>query len=170
MGLNTTPRTWVAGEKPAASIWNAEIRDAFTGIQAAWTAYTPTWTATSTNPVLSDGTITGKYRQIGKTIEFYAQITMGGSTTFGSGAWIVGLPVAELTSVKWAFSGMARDVSTSQNFPAKALSSVAAPAGTVQILCDSTTAGATLRSVSGTVPFTWAVSDTLYIAGTYEAA
>lgn len=72
MGLNTTPRTWVAGEKPPASTWNTEIRDAFTGIQAAWTSYTPTLTNVTLG---TGGTVQGWYHQIGHTIRFRALIT-----------------------------------------------------------------------------------------------
>lgn len=167
MSLVSTPRTWVAAEVVTAAEMNAEVRDAITGIEAAWTSYTPAWTATTTNPVLGNGTIIGKYRQINKTIQFYVQITMGSTTTFGSGAFLIALPVTE-QSILWTFDGIARDLSATQNFPITGLDLTPGSPGSVQIACDPVTAGATLRSVSGTTPMAWAVGDILFVSGTYE--
>ena len=44
MSLNTTAATWVSGSVVTAAQMNTEIRDAVNGLQAAWTAYTPTTT------------------------------------------------------------------------------------------------------------------------------
>ncbi len=62
-----------------------------------WTSYTPTWTAT-TNPAIGNGTIAGGYRRIGGICEFYAVISAGSTTTFGSGVYKIGLPLAALDS------------------------------------------------------------------------
>ena len=93
MSLNTTPRTWVAGETVTATLMNTEVRDALTGIQAAWTAYAPTWTATS-NPSLGNGVMTGAYQRIGKTIFVKIDLSIGTTTTFGSGNWVFSIPVS----------------------------------------------------------------------------
>src|SRR4051794_23958233 len=45
---------------------NTEVRDALTGIQAAWTAYTPT----TTGITLGTATPFGRYTRIGKTVHF----------------------------------------------------------------------------------------------------
>jgi hypothetical protein len=60
---------------------------------AAWTTYNPSWTASVTNPVIGNGTITGRYKQIGKTVFVVVKISMGTSTTYGSGIWRISLPV-----------------------------------------------------------------------------
>lgn len=96
MGLNTTPKTWTSPYVVTAADLNTEIRDALTGIQAAWTAYTPAWTAATTNPTLGNGTITGNYWQVGKTIHGRIVLTIGSTTTLGSGAYSFGLPAAAL--------------------------------------------------------------------------
>jgi hypothetical protein len=159
MSLNTTARTWVAGEKPPASTWNTEIRDAINGIQAAWTSYTPTWTATGTNPVLNNGTIAGNYMQVGKTIHFRISLTFGSTTTVGSGAYIFGLPVTAIgTTAVLAVGVMVH--SGSRNTRLGYL---------------TTTTGLVLTDMSGAnvtnaVPFAWASGDTIGIQGSYEAA
>lgn len=59
-------------------------------ITGAWTAYTPTLTASTTNP--SGYTIQGAYMQVGKTVHWRVLISSGG--TGGSGTYSIGLPVA----------------------------------------------------------------------------
>src|SRR5688572_28327966 len=87
------PRTWLAGEDPTAALLNLQLRDNLKAIGDPWTAYTPTWTGTGTNPAIVNGTIGGRYLQAGKLVIGNFQIVMGSSTTFGTGSWLVGLPV-----------------------------------------------------------------------------
>lgn len=58
-----------------------------------WTAYTPTWTAATTNP--TNGILAGRWRYTGpKTIDMDVQLTTQASpaTTFGAGVWRFSLP------------------------------------------------------------------------------
>ncbi|GAA3769470.1 hypothetical protein ACFS5L_36385 [Streptomyces phyllanthi] len=59
----------------------------------AWNAYTPAWTAETTNPAIGNGTLTGKYALVGKVCHFSALVTFGSTTAYGSGAYSLGLPV-----------------------------------------------------------------------------
>lgn len=157
MGLNTTPRTWVAGEKPPAATLNTEIRDALTGIQAAWTSYTPTLT----NITLGNGTVVARYLQIGKTITVSFLFTAGSTTTYG-GAFSVSLPVtAQAGNASLAVGGC-----------------LANPAGTrfacVAGLASTTTVSFALPgggSVgSPSAPGTWGTTSVMGFTITYEAA
>ena len=56
-------------------------------------AYTPSWTGATTDPVLGDGVIDATYIRKGRTVQANIKITMGSTTTFGSGAWRFSLPV-----------------------------------------------------------------------------
>jgi hypothetical protein len=163
MGLNTTPRTWVAGEKPPASTWNTEIRDALTGIQAAWTSYTPTLT----NVTLGNGTLAGAYLQIGKTIHYRALLTFG-STTVVSGSIQFALPVA------------ANANQTGGNYPL-GISTMKGTSSTVygwaRMLASNTgiapvynTAATTSSDCTATAPYTWASTNFIFVQGVYEAA
>jgi len=95
VGLLTTPRTWSPGEIVTAAMLNTEIRDALVDVQEGWVAYTPTWIASTTNPAIGNGTITGAYRRIGKTIDARVKILAGSTTTWGSGHYKISLPVAQ---------------------------------------------------------------------------
>ena len=127
-----------------------------------WQSYTPTWTASTTNPSIGNGTLSGRYFQIGKLV--YCQFTMraGSTTTFGSGLWRFSYPVAP--------------VGTSANL--YQVGSVhAADSGTANYNGITQYAGATYMSliinnnwVSATAPFTWANGDYLEVNTIYEAA
>lgn len=124
----------------------------------AWTSYTPTWTGTTTNPVIGTGTIVGRYKQFGKWGICNGQITAGGTTTYGSGNYRFGLPPA------W----------TMNNTPAVGLrglvafldSSTSTSYVGYMIYATGTTLGARTHAataeVGPTVPFTWATGDIAY--------
>lgn len=159
----TSPATWIAGVSPTAAWLNQQIRDNFKAIGDPWTSFVPTWTTSGTNPAIGNGSITGAYMEAGKTVMFWARITMGSTTTYGSAAWVLGRPVAPTTATAWVWNGRATDSSTGSAYPVQMFSSGL-------ITTDATTAGGAWRSVTATVPFTWAVGDTLDISGFYEAA
>ena len=158
-----TPSTWVAAATLTAAQLNAQLRDNFKAIGDPWTAWTPTWTATTTNPVIGNGSLTGGYILAGKLCHFWAQITMGSTTTYGTGSWLLDMPTAPRNS-RWAFQGTARDTSASATYPF-----VGEQSGGIVLRALPTTAGNPLTSMSSTVPFTWATGDGLFLSGTYEA-
>jgi hypothetical protein len=166
MGLNTTPRTWVAGEKPPAATWNTEIRDALTGIQAAWTSYTPTLTNITLG---TGGTVVGAYLQIGKTIKFRFLLTLGtGGALTGAAQFTI--PVAALA----ALGGSNFPVGNSSLRDSSASATVyggcrmVAAANAVAPTYNAT--ATTSSDCTATLPWTWAVGDTIWVAGEYEAA
>jgi hypothetical protein len=59
-----------------------------------WTAYTPTFTASTTNPSIGNGTLLGSYWQFGKLLAFNIEVGWGSTTSIGSGVYSFGLPVA----------------------------------------------------------------------------
>lgn len=103
MSLNSTPRTWVSGELVTAAMMNTEIRDAITGIESVWTAWSPTITAeTGTFTTVSSSNC--HYQRIGKTVLWVANITI---TTAGtaSGQLRFTVPVSPLSSHGYLGSG-----------------------------------------------------------------
>lgn len=96
--MTFAPRTWVVGEVVSAALMNQEIRDQFNSMFAAWTNYTPAWTSTGTAPVLNNGTVTGRYMKIGRTVLCYINLTFGSSTTYGSGNYNLSLPFTAASS------------------------------------------------------------------------
>jgi hypothetical protein len=95
--MTFNPRTWVVGEVVSAAIMNQEIRDQLNSMFGAWTAYTPTWTA-STNPSIGNGTLTGRYLKIGRTVFCEIYLLPGSTTTFGSGNYLLSVPFVKASS------------------------------------------------------------------------
>lgn len=168
MGLNTTPRTWTTAELVTAAMLNTEVRDALTGIQAAWTAYTPTWGSGGTQPTLGNGTLAGAYMQIGKTIHFRCQLTVGSTSTFGTGNYTLTLPVMPVSSTaqRHRFEGWIFDNSAGALYDLRASSTTTT---TMNLFLDATTA-AIVGAFTPTSPVTLATSDVVSLNGTYEAA
>lgn len=65
---------------------------------SVWTAYTPVWTAASSNPSPGNATLTGRWKRVGRIVEFQITLTTGSTTTNGSGGYRFTLPVAAQTS------------------------------------------------------------------------
>lgn len=67
----------------------------------AWTSYTPALTSSGSAPSVGNGTIAGKYRYVDwKTIISEANLTVGSTTSFGTGVLFLSTPqtaVAALT-------------------------------------------------------------------------
>ena len=136
----------------------------------AWTAYTPVWTASTTNPVLGNGTIAGVYKQRGKIVDFRFQMTTGSTTTYGSGSYFFSLPVnAKVVSVNSMVSaGWINDVSTGSYFQAVADNGNDVSRVAIRVF-NTLGTFSVLETVGTTSPMTWASGDIIWISGTYEA-
>jgi len=65
-----------------------------------WQSYTPTWTAiTSGTNTIGNGSITGEYCQIAKTVFFRITLTWGSTTTSNGVDWAFSAPVTPHTSM-----------------------------------------------------------------------
>ena len=136
-----------------ASRWKAAILDAGSPI-----AFTPTWTGTGSNPAIGDGTLTGKYRQRGKTVWFEVRVVAGGTTTFGTGTYSWALPLTAAAANRSTAFGYVEDTGTSRYVCVAAMGTA-----TFNLNFDGTNNQAT-----SAVPMTWASTDTLTLQGEYE--
>lgn len=124
-----------------------------------WTAYTPTWSGT-----IGNGTLSGKYTQIGKTVIGYLRVVWGSTTSHGTGVQIVGLPVAAALAQQLSFFAQFNDASAGEF---KGFTRFNSTSDVVLL----TGGEATVNSiVNNTTPFTWTTSDEVRINFTYEAA
>lgn len=165
MATWTTPRTWLAGEDPTAATYNLHVRDQFKVLGDAWTAYTPTWTANTTNPVIGNGTITGAARAVGKDISFRITIVAGTTTTWGSGAYRFSYPVAPVDSAtngNPGITGFFWDNSNSQPFGGFGVGQTTTYFYMIMASTNS--------FMSQTVPVAGGTLDKICLGGTYEAA
>jgi hypothetical protein len=134
-------------------------------IDTGWTAYTPQWTAASSNPAINNGTIEGYYKLVGKTCFVRGNIAMGSTTTFGTGEWYVSMPFtashadAILMTVTLLDNGTAWYNATMVG--ARAGFNHKAP-------IQYQTVGGTAGDVNATGPFTWTTSDRFIWNGSYE--
>lgn len=125
---------------------------------AAWTSYTPT----TTNITIGNGTWSASYIQIGKTVHLKVRFTFG-STSSISGAATFSLPV---TATGFGY-GVA-NLNRGSNYQGVALVS-----GTGNVVANAVNASGTyalLSSTSSTVPATWTTGDVISLSLTYEAA
>lgn len=128
----------------------------------AWTAYVPTLTGATQG----NGTLTGAYIQIGKTVHFWARFVLG-STSAVSGTIALGLPVAP--SVAHAHSGLQSFI-TDPGVNNYVGIPVLSGATCQTYLMVTSGAHATLGVTNATTPMTWATSDEVLVNGSYEAA
>jgi len=164
--LNSIDNPATGAAAPAA--WGDGVRDNFLAIGEAWTSFTPTWTATTTNPVINNGTIAGAYKQLGKLLFVRYRIVMGSTTTYGSGSWKLRLP-----------NSLSAAAGTTQIIPVWALDSGTAyrlGAGVIgtEPLADfddfSFVSDAGAGAWTATAPHTWAAGDVLVAEGAIEVA
>ena len=167
----TAPRTWAAAETITASIMNAHVRDNFKTLADPWVTYTPAWTSTGTAPAIGNGTIVGASITTGpKTIDFRILITMGSTTTYGTGSYRFSLPVTAATLGTGSGMNIAGHLTDTGTAVWGVQSCRFVTTSTIELLAPTATADARLAVVAQTVPFTWANTDILFISGRYEAA
>lgn len=73
--------------------------------------YTPTWDASSSSPAVGDGTISGKFWVDNTSMFLSIELTMGSTTTFGTGNYSFTIPTGyQAASDMWTFgSGVGVD-------------------------------------------------------------
>lgn len=131
----------------------------------AWTVFTPTWT----NVTVGNGTSDCSYMRAGNLIIARYKLTFG-STTAITGVPQPGLPVTAVAGAALASGAITvyRDVSAASNY--LGIVHVASTTVVQFSLLGRANATDAFAGVSATLPFTWAVSDTLGGTVVYEAA
>jgi hypothetical protein len=129
----------------------------------AWTAYTPTLGGTGW--AIGNGTATGVYCQIGKTVMGRIRLAFGSTSTYGSATLTASLPVTAINADGPVLAtGVSLDVSLSQSY-------------SMNISGNSTALALRVLGTKGvgdplisTEPFTWATSDEVRVSFSYQAA
>ncbi|MEV0113293.1 hypothetical protein AB0H77_08600 [Streptomyces sp. NPDC050844] len=171
--MTVSPRTCLVGEVVTAALLNGEIRDQFNSMFGAWSTWSPTWGADGgAAPTLGNGTLTGRYLKVGRTVDWVLQLTWGSTTAPGGGGgnenWWFGLPALPATGFTYRIAqGDAYDASSGLHYGATAIYNTGNGGCVKTFVASQGTATPVLDSLA---PFTWAASDILYAAGRYEAA
>lgn len=116
----------------------------------------PTWTGSSSNPAIGNGTLGAAWWRDGKAATFNVRVAIGSTTTMGTGNWQFAPNAAAVLTPSpiWYCVGMARAKQGST--VVAGIAYWAASTGFLII-----TDPATGNPYSATVPFTWANGDTL---------
>lgn len=152
-----------ASDIAAGVLVNASHFDELRTMVGAWTSYgTPDlqWTASTTNPSLGNGSISAKYLDLGGIVIYAGTLTIGSTTTLGTGEWRMSVPVTATSTVAGG-GGSIIDASTSTND--RSLGVGFFDTSTIRFFTSSGLA-------SSTVPITWASGDTLTWLAIYEPA
>jgi hypothetical protein len=120
-------------------------------------SYVPTWTGSSTNPVIGNGTLSGVFSVHNGLCQVTIQMVAGSTTTFGTGVWSFALPITNRSTLGVYGSARAFDSGTAYYVGVSEVGSVA-----VQVTFDAAT-----TQTQSTVPFTWTTGDNLYLTVTY---
>lgn len=133
----------------------------------AWTAYTPTWSGT-----LGNGTLTGAWMRIGRTIHYRASVVWGTTTSHAAAAQSLTLPFAPAAGhIQFAPMGISQCLDAGvNNWYGTIYLNVAGATG-----CDISAGvpaggGAIAGQITNLIPFTWGTADSLSVLGTFEAA
>lgn len=133
-------------------------------IGAAWEAWTPTLTASTTNPTLGTGSSrVGRYGQVNKIVTGYGKITFGtAGTAAGSGFYSVTVPLTAQASAPSVPIGPVFLFDGGINVR-------------VGVLVLTSTTTATMRYdagglVSNAAPWAWGANSQIQYSFTYEAA
>jgi hypothetical protein len=152
---------FVAGEEPTA----ARLNDILAAL--APLPYTVTWASSGTQPSIGNGTLTGRYLKMGTFVWAFVAMTVGSSTTYGTGSYTWSLPFTSQSypaHSPWPMfvgSGLVRDVSASQYHP---------PTTTPNfIITHGGSAFGTIPSFNSTTPMTWANGDTITMNCLYQS-
>lgn len=131
----------------------------------AWQSYTVSWTAATTNPSIGNGTLAGRYVQIGKTVICNITLVMGSTTTYGSGKWMFSLPVtAKSSGLTYLGKWVIVDAGTTYYEGNLILYSAGS---NVEFFIRNQNAADEFNS---TTPISWAENDQLMISIVYETA
>jgi hypothetical protein len=139
-----------------------------TGLKWAndWTTYTPTLTGGIT---VGNGTVTGKYIQIGKTVIANASFTFGSTSSMGS-LFTFSYPVAPDTTQKLANAAAAARIEDSgtTSYPAQGM--LTPDIGIIMYALDASGTYLKHSNITSTAPMTWATGDYVTCYFTYKAA
>lgn len=153
--------TILGGDIPDGDDWD-QILDALHALTDSWTSYVPVWSSSGTQPVVNNGSLTGRYLRAGSLVIGSITLFCGSTTTYGTGVYSWTLPVA-VSGSNNAF------LSSAQLLDASA-GDAGDRAGTGRHAGSNLIRVATATGrIAATTPFTWANSDDLTIGFLYEA-
>lgn len=155
----TAPKTWAVNDILTAADLNTYTRDNELAL-GTWTTYVPTWTGTTTNPAVGNGTIAGRYLATSDWCDVWIGLLAGSSTTYGSGTYALSLPFAAVTGWESFINAQLLDTTVSR-YPGYGL----ILSGSSSVVPFQTGWASTWAP---TVPFTFGNGDSITLFGKYR--
>lgn len=134
----------------------------------AWTTYTPTWTASTTNPSLGNGTLVGRYQKTGRLVACHINLAPGSTTTLGSGGYSFAIPFAA-ANAGCSFVGTAQLLGAAR-WAGHCVVSPAATTTSPFFSASATDTRLTVGSMTATAPESFGDGDQLRLTLIYESA
>jgi hypothetical protein len=130
---------------------------------SAWTSFTPTWTGSTSDPTIGNGTLNGAYKVIGKTFYFRIYVLGGSSTSWGTGLYGFTWPSQFVTiaEARQSCAVTLEDNSGTTRTPAAGY--INASDNRIARIVYGTGSG-----IGNTTPWTWATGDMIFINGVVE--
>ncbi|MFG2780833.1 hypothetical protein ACGFY7_23635 [Streptomyces prunicolor] len=149
-------------------------------ISPVWQDWTPVWTTSTGNntPSFGNAAIIARYAQTALTVHWRLDIIFGSTTAFGGGGasdnWRFSMPVSGGVISQICGHGEASDASVASTMGRLAIRARVTTSTTFEFEVSSGRPDAVAVTSSGVIdavsPWTWANSDALRAAGTYEVA
>ena len=126
-----------------------------------------TWTPTYTNMTVGNGSVIARYQKIGKLVTLYFRFVLGSTSTISTSPSI-SLPISSSQSeiiypCRYLDSGVT-------NYFGIATMGGGTTILSFQEMRVNGTYGDIIGNITATVPFTWAVNDTITVQASYEVA
>lgn len=164
-----TTKTFADNEVLTYTDMNTYTQTPLLALGDAWTSATPNWSGSVSNPAIGNGTLTSYYKRLGVLYFFAISVTMGSTTTYGSGNWRFSLPGGFTSAaVDQACAVTARDSSATTIYALAGY--IPASSTLLTRIAANGLGGGTDDGANGDSPFTWASGDTLTISGAIAIA
>lgn len=138
-----------------------------------WSTYTPALTGTTSGGTVGNGTITGRYQQLGKLVTVMIELTWGSTTSAGVGSAQMSLPVnarATTPAAVGIFGGLDASAGANGRFcPGIVYLNTVSAVIVVQGAAGGAATGIGSLLAAAATP-TWTTSDTWRYLIQYEAA
>lgn len=133
-----------------------------------WVNYMPTWTSLAGPPAVGNGTLSGRFLDLGKLLIVNITLVVGSTTSFAGSLHNFSLPAGYTPGAAAAGAGLgmcqATDVSAGLVIQGQGSGTPVTP------LFPSSADANDMNTMSATNPFTWASSDILILSGIFEIA
>jgi hypothetical protein len=153
----------VAGKGHASYIYdgNSSRWRMLDHFQGGVIAFDMTWTSSGTAPTLGNGTKTSDYEIQRNMCFIQFAIVMGSTTTYGTGTWLFVMPINRVGGSTRNLVGQITDASAGL---------IRQVMNTWNSVVNIALAPDSASNIGPTVPWTWAVSDTIAVSGWYRIA